>query len=132
MAQKKGVRFGSMIKPLIWGLLCCAISISLLFVIASLIISRFDVPIPSISTIVLVCAGISSFLGGYVSAKIYKRQGLIIGFLSGLLFALVIIICSLLEAGSLISVQNLIKYIVILVAAMLGGILGVNHRKKRR
>lgn len=132
MTEEKIFSIGVMIKPLVWGIVSCSISISLLFVIAGLIISKFNVPVPSISTIVLVCAGISSFIGGFIAAKIHRRQGLIVGLISGLIFVAVIIMCALLGTGSLFSVDSLIKYVVIITAAMIGGSLGVNHKPKLR
>ena len=105
MTEEKIFSIGVMIKPLVWGIVSCSISISLLFVIAGLIISKFNVPVPSISTIVLVCAGISSFIGGFIAAKIHRRQGLIVGLISGLIFVAVIIMCALLGTGSLFSMQ---------------------------
>ena len=132
MTEEKIFSIGVMIKPLVWGIVSCSISISLLFVIAGLIISKFNVPVPSISTIVLVCAGISSFIGGFIAAKIHRRQGLIVGLISGLIFVAVIIMCALLGTGSLFSVDSLIKYVVIITTAMIGGSLGVNHKPKLR
>ena len=132
MTEEKRFSIGVMIKPLVWGIVSCSISISLLFVIAGLIISKFNVPVPSISTIVLVCAGISSFIGGFIAAKLHRRQGLIVGLISGLIFVAVIIMCALFGTGSFFSVDSLIKYVVIITAAMIGGSLGVNHKPKLR
>lgn len=132
MTEEKSFNMGVMIKPLLWGIISCSISISLLFIITGFIISNFNVPVPSISTIVLVCAGISSFIGGFIAAKIHRRQGLVIGLISGLVFIAVIIMCALIGTGSLFSVDSLIKYVVIITAAMLGGSFGVNHKPKSR
>ena len=132
MAEEKGLHLESMIKPLVWGLLGCTVCITLLFIIAGLVISSSNVPVPSISMIVLVCAGISACFGGFIAARIHKRQGLIVGFLFGLLFAGVLVMCALIGTGTLVSVGSLIKLIVILVSSMLGGTLGVNYQKKRR
>ena len=132
MTEENRLSIGVMIKPLVWGIVSCSISISLLFVIVGLIISNFNVPVPSISTIVLVCAGISSFIGGFIAAKIHLRQGLIVGLISGLVFAAVIVMCALLGTGSLFSVDSLMKYVVIITTAMIGGSLGVNYKPKTR
>lgn len=132
MTEEKSFKIGVMIKPLVWGVVSCSISISLLFIITGLVISNFNVPVPSISTIILVCAGISAFIGGFIAAKIRRRQGLIVGLISGLIFVAVIIMCALLGTGSLFSVDSLIKYVVIITAAMIGGSFGVNHKPKTR
>ena len=132
MTEEKRINIGAMIKPLVLGVISYSISVFLLFIIVGLFVSNFNIPVPSISTIVLVCTGISSFIGGFITAKIYRRQGLIVGVISGFVFIFIIIMCALLGTGSLFSLDSLIKYVVIITTAMIGGSLGDNYKPQTR
>ncbi len=120
------------IKPLLWGVLAGTASIVVLFIIVSLIIAKLPVPIPSISLIVSICGGIGTFIAGYLSAHLFRKKGLIIGLMSGAIFAFLIFLSTMCLSGEIFSMGSLTKYLILLVAAALGGMFGVNAKTKRR
>lgn len=119
------------IKPLIWGVIWGSVTIIALIAIASLIIANLEIPIPSVPLIVTICGGVGTFVAGFVSAKIMRRKGLIIGFLTGLMFLVVLFVSTLTFSGDAFNAETITKFIVLLVAALLGGMLGVNSKKRR-
>lgn len=131
MSKQQITGFQSYLKPLIWGVLVGTFSIVILFIIASIAIAKLPVPIPSISLIVSICGGIGTFLGGYTAAKIFRKKGLIIGLICGAVFVLIILLTTMCFSGAIFSAESLTKYVILLVAAALGGTFGVNAKTRR-
>ena len=77
---------------------------------------------------VLVASG---FVGGYFAAKKLWKDGLRIGLLCGLVLCAVVLLLSVLLYRCF-AWQFLFKVLVVASSAALGGVLGVNSRKKYR
>ena len=78
-----------------------------------------------------LCMGAGAVLGGFVAAKRNGRNGLIVGLVSGaamfVLFALVA-----LALGSDVGGAFVVRFAVSVFFAAVGGVLGINLRRKRR
>lgn len=120
------------LKPLIWGVLSSTVVITLLFVLAAAVISSSNIPSFSISIIVTLIAGIGSFIGAFISAKIFGKKGFWIGLFLGLILCFIIFMSTLFIADVQNSISFWVRYIIIIISALLGGMFGVNSKSKKR
>lgn len=107
---------------------CILTSILLLFMAS--IITVQNIPhnvFPFISSIVV---GISSFVSSFILAKLTKEKGLLNGVLLGIFLSVIISFIGLVLNGIQISTLMYIKTIIIIIMSSLGGVLGVNAKKR--
>ena len=119
-----------MLIPLAIGF---AVSVAICFIfmlIFALFLSKRD----SNETLALVLSFISQTLGalagGFVSAKLNRQNGLIVGLANGGILFLVYTILSMVISGASLTLLTLIRLLLLEISSMLGGILGVNINKK--
>lgn len=70
---------------------------------------------------------------GYISARMYKSKGILIGTFSAFILAFLLFIYKAMNAALSFEVNILVKIIIMLLCGAIGGVLGVNanaHRKK--
>lgn len=78
----------------------------------------------------IIFGGLAS---GIISAVKHRKNGLVVGFISGLIMFFVLFIFRAIFAGiDSFSIKTLIQLIVIIVFSMLGGVFGVNLKRKRK
>lgn len=103
----------------------------LLIIAFAAVLASVDLPESSPVIIASVCIGLGALLGGFVSAKRNGHSGLLCGLLCGavvfLLFAFVALII-----GSDIGITFIIRLLVALLFGGIGGIMGINLRRKRK
>ena len=119
------------LRAIIFGVLVgtlVVIGLSALFAFA---IVKLNVPATAISVVVTASAAIGSFVGGLIAAKIIGKKGLLVGVGLGLVFFAILFFASFFITDGSSFAENLTKYIAVLVAAMIGGIFGVNLKKSR-
>lgn len=105
-----------------------AIITSLLF---SLLLRFTDVQEQSITYIVMAISFISLFIGGFISGGKGKKQGMLLGGGTGLLYFLIIFLFQYLGNDSIFSMRQFIYYACFILTAMMGGVLGVNVSSSR-
>lgn len=120
------IKFKKILKPIIWGLFLGTVCLSILFIIISLMIVYTSLSLSFIPHIATVCGGLSGFVSGYISSKIFGHKGLLIGLLCGIIMSAVITIATLAMSGIMFSGGELTKIIIILIASAIGGAFGVN------
>ena len=81
------------------------------------------------TTVILALGG---FLAGFVAARIRRQNGMAIGALSGVLLYLLYLGLSLLTFGLAFGPMAITKLAICVIPACLGGVWGVNYRKKHR
>lgn len=106
------------------------ISIFIFAVIFSLFFSlllRFtSVTEASISYLILILSFISIFIGGLISGGKGKKQGLLLGGGTGLLYTLIILAFQYLGFDQTFSSREWIQSLCYILVCMMGGVLGVN------
>lgn len=102
-----------------------------LFLVSHFVVMSASVPLRVIEPIILVIGIIGSFVSGYISSRLIKKNGLLVGALCGLIIFLVMAISNFTVTGEM-GILMLIKFIAIVCSASIGGIIGVNKRKKRK
>ena len=105
-----------------------ALVISLFFVgVLTLVVYFAELNDSTVSTLVLAASVISVLVGAFVLARNITGGGLINGLVLGILYCLILLGVSLLINGSVaIDFSNVTRLIIIIAAAMLGGVVGIN------
>lgn len=132
MNENNSLKLQDYIKPFIFGTVSGTVLILVLFALFAVAITKFSISAGILSLLVVIAGGLGAFLAGYIASRAIGRKGLVIGLVSGVIFVVILAISSLASAGSFGGGQSLTKFIVILAAAALGGVLGVNSKKSRR
>ena len=107
-------------------------SIFILAIIASLIFSillRFTaVTESSLSLVMMIVTFLSLFIGGFISGGKGKKQGIVLGGGTGILYLAIILLFQYLGHDSFFSIKQWIYYVCFVITATMGGILGVNMK----
>jgi putative membrane protein (TIGR04086 family) len=85
---------------------------------------------PDIFSIISLALG--GFTGGFFISKKIKKRGAILGLFAGLFIFIITIIAGLFFNTFSFSIFGLIKNIILLIASVVGGIMGVNIKKKEK
>lgn len=113
---------------IIYGVTC----IFILAVIASFIFSillRFtSLTESSLSLVMLIVTFLSLFIGGFISGGKGKKQGILLGGGTGILYLAIVLLFQYLGHDSLFSLKQWIYYACFVITATMGGILGVNMK----
>lgn len=107
-------------------------SIFVLAIVASFIFSmllRFTtVTESSLSLVMLAVTFLSIFIGGFISGGKGRKQGIVLGGGTGLLYLVIILIFQYVGNDVLFSSKQWIYYACFIITAIMGGILGVNMK----
>lgn len=119
-------------KCFIVGTLSGIIVTTISLILFAVIFTALDLDTVYAHPIASVCCAIGSFFGGYISAKLCKSKGLINGVLTGFFIFLAVTLISLFVSGGSFTLMTIIRMIIILTSAAIGGILGVNKLTKKK
>ena len=100
-----------------------------LLLLFSFLLSKKDIPFEVLPLFTSLLIIISSFLAGYIAAKKLKQRGMAVGAGCGALIFLVIALFSLMKSSS-VGTLALIKLALSVISGSIGGVLGVNSKKK--
>ncbi len=105
-----------------------AIILTLIFLsIYAALLSATNISETTMVPVVLVITGISILIGSSMSTVSIKSQGMLNGFLVGLIYmAVLYIISSIMLVGFEFNLNSVIMLIVGAVTGMIGGVIGVN------
>ena len=115
-----------LVGTLIGGAVCIA-----LLALAAVVMTGVDIPKPVIIPLSLAIACVSAFIGGFSAAVIAGKTGWLVGILSGLLLFLLILVGGFVLLGEVRGSLVWIKLALLLAGGMIGGMIGVNLRKRR-
>ncbi|MEG0899718.1 MAG: TIGR04086 family membrane protein [Oscillospiraceae bacterium] len=101
------------------------------FMISHIIMKTAGIPLRAVEPIVIVIGVLGAFVSGYLASSILKKNGMFAGAVCGVVIFIIMTISNL-AVGNKISMLILIKFIAIILAAIIGGIMGVNKRKKHK
>ncbi|MBQ3008557.1 MAG: TIGR04086 family membrane protein [Oscillospiraceae bacterium] len=104
----------------------CIATLGFLLCVTAFIIVRIDTPEYILIPLTTCLLTFSSFLDSLFLAKVFKENGIIIGISIGIIFVLIIIMLAICNQSFAVTAMFATKVISIMMAGMLGGILGVN------
>lgn len=109
------------------GLLICTV----LLILATITFLQVkSIPVEAISVMVQIFGAIGAFAGSYITVRIAKEKGMILGVATaGLLFVFVLL-AGLCATTSTITFATAAKGLAMLISGCLGGIVAVNKKQK--
>lgn len=119
------------LKAVLFGVLLGEVATILLLLISSFLMLNIDLPLFLADVLVVVAAAAGGFISGYASARLAKEKGLLFGALCGGVQILILLLFSLGVQPETTPLMLVLKFGLLLVCAMVGGILGVNQKGKR-
>lgn len=114
------------------------LGISLLYIIVPILVLTFISTLlhylglfnNSIMKIVkIIIPIVSMFVGGFIIGKKQGRNGWLEGLKLGLIFLIILTLFNILGLDSAISIKMVIYYLILVIATILGSIVGVNRLK---
>ena len=119
------------LRPVILGAVVGALCCTLLLAVMAAIVASQDIPKAAITPMAIVAAAAGAFFGGFAAARIAKEKGLLIGGTCGLLLFILVALAGFAFLKEIRGAYILVKLAVMLVLSALGGVIGVNLRKRR-
>lgn len=119
------------VKAVLFGTVCgLLITIILLCILSAVVLTSGLLPEELTNIITVILLGMGVFCGGFISSRITKSAGLIVGLITGFTVFLLVTIIGLTRSNESVTYITLIRLIATLIAGALGGIIGVNKKEK--
>ncbi len=119
------------IKAIIIGVISstCIACIIMCIMTAILTFSSL-LPYEYLAYIMILILSVSVFFGGYITSRISKSKGLILGLINGIIIFCALYLSGIFMNNATITYITLIKFFAITICSILGGIKGVNKKEK--
>ena len=132
MNEKKVVTFDwhRLVRALLIGVAAGTFFCLLLLLIMAAIVASQDIPTIAVAPMAVISASIGALIGGFFGARIARKNGMLIGLLIGLLLYGLILLAGTIFFQDTSSSFWLIKLAILVACGGVGGILGVNLRKR--
>ncbi len=115
------------LKALLLGIIAGALITAVLLAVCAVILSKAGfLPTDYLWIAIALILFSGSFCGGYVSARIYRAKGLLLGIIAGLTLFLILTLSGAASSAGKISVFSLYKALALTAGGAVGGIIGVN------
>lgn len=109
-------------------IICMLILLLITFILVK--IQKFPETLVVPAAIFTACIG--AFVGGYFSARVKKNNGLLMGAVCALVLFVLLLLIGSLFAGDMFGVVSLLRMSAMLISGAIGGVLGVNKRRRRK
>lgn len=120
------------VMAIIKGCLFAIILSIILLTIYALLLANTTISENTMMPVVLTITGISILMGGTISSRKMKKNGLIYGGIVGLVYVLALYVASSISmVGFSLSADSFIMLIVGVITGIIGGIIGVNLVNKK-
>ncbi|MCI9247019.1 MAG: TIGR04086 family membrane protein [Clostridia bacterium] len=120
------------VMAIIKGCLFAIILSIILLTIYALLLANTTISENTMMPVVLTITGISILMGGTISSRKMKKNGLIYGGIVGLVYVLALYVASSISmVGFSLSGNSFIMLIVGVITGIIGGIIGVNLVNKK-
>lgn len=97
--------------------------------IFSIIVSKIDVPKGTLAVFSTVSLCVGAYFGGFSCAKKQRKNGLIMGLITGAVMFFVIFISSIIFSKTALSISGFSKLLWAVIFGAIGGIVGVNSKR---
>lgn len=128
---KKTFVSGKALKAIIIGsIVGSAVSVFAIILASTIIVKLGMVPYEVIVPIVIAAIVIGAFIGGYITARINKTSGMAMGAVCATVM-FVLCLGTGTASGGVLGITVLLRLLLMIVSGAVGGILGVNKRRRR-
>lgn len=124
--------FANLFKSVLWGILSGILAVLIILFIFSLVISKVDIADSVLSVMTTGAVGIGSFVASFISGKILKSKGLIVGAVCAFIFCIIILVLGVSAFSNNFSSLGIIKCVVIVSSSLIGGVSGVNFKIRKK
>lgn len=121
-----------MLRPAAVGVVCGAVICAVILALMAVVVSVRTVPQSVLDPVAVFALSVGAFASGFCCARIVRKNGLWCGMFTGLIFAVVALLCGLAVPGNGWGLGVLTKLAIMLFSSMLGGVLGVNTRTRKK
>ena len=132
MSKSDVSRLKRYLRPLSMGVLFGAIICMCLLAVMALVMSIGDIPQGLVFMLASIAFWLGGLAGGFFCACLSKERGLLLGLCCGLILSAICLLASLTMGGPNWGGAAIARFVAMLFACALGGVLGVNRRKKVR
>ncbi|MDF2633097.1 MAG: family rane protein [Caproiciproducens sp.] len=122
--------FGALRSIVIGSVAGAALCAALLGLCALGFVSAGHIPQSLISPMVIALSVFSSFMAGFIAAKVSRKRGLAYGALAGLMLFALFLISGLIASHEALSVNAVMRMLVMILSGALGGLLAVSKKTK--
>ena len=119
--RSKAVALSVAVGVLLSFLLLCAFAA---------LMSLRDMPHSAVVPMSVFSVAVGTIAAGYCAACLIREHGLLWGLVCGSVIFLIALFCELMLLGQPVGVLGLYKFIIYASSGMIGGVLGVNKRRK--
>lgn len=120
------------IKPIAVSTLVGAIFCIGILLLLSLVVSTQNIPQAMISPMAIFAVSVGSFASGFCCARAMRANGLAYGALCGVIMCTVVLFASLIVSDGGFGIPALLKIAFMMLSSMIGGVMGVNTKHKRK
>jgi len=122
--------FGALRSIVIGSVAGAALCAALLGLCALGFVSAGHIPQSLISPMVIALSVFSSFMAGFIAAKVSHKRGLAYGALAGLMLFALFLISGLIASHEALSVNVFMRMLVMVLSGALGGLMAVSKKTK--
>ncbi|MGI6269439.1 MAG: TIGR04086 family membrane protein [Candidatus Howiella sp.] len=119
-------------RPVLYGLICGVIATVFMLFVLAFVMTLKDVPAAAVSAFSSLAVGFGGLCGGFFASRKAGRKGLFFGAATGIFLYIIVLCASLIVNSGAFSVMSIIKLAITVLSAAIGGILGVNMKKRRK
>lgn len=130
--EKRG-REGGLAGAVLYGALVCVVFELLIFIVASVFVSRGILPESAISMVTVITAGLGAFVGALFAARRKKAMYVTVGLAVGASICVLMLILSAFgKEGGIFSGSTPAVMAALILGGALGGLTAARHRRPRR
>lgn len=118
------------IRPILIGACIGAVCCLLALLLFAGILAAADIPKSVITPLAVAAAAFGAFIGGIVSARMAREKGLLLGAACGLVLFFLILAAGFAVLKDIRGTYAVIKLLILTACGAVGGVLGVNVRKR--
>jgi len=109
------------------GIVVCAMLIMLMTIV---VLQLKSIPLGALSIITQLIGVLGAFVGSYITVRIAKQNGMVLGIITGLLLFIIIVLVGVTTTAETLTVNTLIKGVAMTIAGCIGGIIAVNKKHR--
>ncbi|MGG0647345.1 TIGR04086 family membrane protein [Bacillus mycoides] len=113
-----------------FGIITLLILASITSMIMALLLKFTNINEGTLVIIIFIIALLSMFISGFIAGKKAQGKGWLVGFTTGLTFAILVFLVNYLGFSQTLSNSQLLYQLALMGASTLGGIFGVNMSKQ--
>lgn len=120
------------VLSIVRGFIIGSLALLIVFSIFSLVMVKFDYSEKYVPFMTIIASVISTYIGGYWSAKFINKKGLMVGVITSVPLAVLIIALAVMATNGSLNYMAAIAVVLMVIFGGIGGIMSVNRNPKRR